>query len=206
MSFFDINNIAFEVLSYPLSYIELIGTAFGLLSVYLASRAHIWTWPTGIVNEFAFFWLFYQVQLYADMLLQVYFLVVTLYGWYYWSQQEVLEKVNTLGFRSLRVYAVVLIVGSLLLGWIISDIHHLLPTYFPEPAAYPYPDAFTTVASILATILLSRKQIESWYLWIAVDLVSIVLYTLKGIHVVAIEYFVFLLICIFGYLNWRKKM
>ena len=73
MTFFDINTIAFEVIGYPVSYVELIGTLFGLISVYFASRANILTWPTGIINEFFLFILFFQVQLYADMFLQVYF-------------------------------------------------------------------------------------------------------------------------------------
>ena len=88
MAFFDINNIAFEITGYQVSYLEMIGTSFGLLSVYFASRANILTWTTGIINELFLFILFFQVQLYADMFLQVYFFVVTLYGWYNWKQKS----------------------------------------------------------------------------------------------------------------------
>lgn len=73
MSFFDIENIAFQILNYPISYVEFIGALFGLVSVYLAAKANILTWGTGIVNELFLFILFFQVQLYADMLLQVFF-------------------------------------------------------------------------------------------------------------------------------------
>ena len=86
MELFDINNIAFEIMAYQISYVELIGTLFGLISVYLATRANILTWGTGIINELFLFILFFQIQLYADMFLQVFYFVVTLYGWYNWKQ------------------------------------------------------------------------------------------------------------------------
>jgi len=73
MIFFDINNIAFTVLNYPISYVELIGTLFGFISVYLAAKANILTWSTGIINELFLFIMFFQIQLYADMFLQIYF-------------------------------------------------------------------------------------------------------------------------------------
>lgn len=206
MDWFHINNIAFEILDYPLSYIELIGTLFGLISVYLASRANILTWPMGILNEVAFFSLFYQVQLYSDMYLQVYFFLISVYGWYYWKQKPIDNSISTLSKKALVFYGLALVFGTVSTGMIVSQIHIWLPQIFHKPASYPFADAFTTIASILATILLSRKQIETWIFWIAVDIVSILLYVLKGIHLVAIEYFIFLLICMFGYFNWKKKL
>jgi nicotinamide mononucleotide transporter len=86
MAIFDINNVAFEIIGYPISYVEMIGTLFGFISVYLATKTNILTWGTGIINELFLFILFFQVQLYADMFLQVFFFAVTLYGWYYWKQ------------------------------------------------------------------------------------------------------------------------
>ena len=86
MTLFDINNIANEIIVYQISYVELIGTLFGLISVYLATKTNILTWATGIINELFLFILFFQVQLYADMFLQVFFFVVTLYGWYNWKE------------------------------------------------------------------------------------------------------------------------
>lgn len=92
MNFFDTKNIAFQILDYPLSYVELIGTLFGFLSVYLATRANILTWATGIINELFLFILFFQVQLYADMFLQIYFFIITLYGWYKWNSKKTTSK------------------------------------------------------------------------------------------------------------------
>ena len=83
----DIDYTILQIAGYPLSLIELVGTASGLLAVWLAARAHIGTWPVSLLNVAAFFVLFYQVQLYSDMLLQVYFFVTSLYGWWHWSSR-----------------------------------------------------------------------------------------------------------------------
>lgn len=206
MSLFDIENIVLTILGYDLSYIELIGTLFGFISVILAARANILTWPTGIINEVAFFILFYQVQLYSDMYLQVYFFGVTIYGWYYWKNQNGSRSITTLSKKWRFRILLILVITTLMGGYLISKVHLYFPEIFSQPASYPYWDALTTMSSIVATILLSRKIIETWVLWIIVDIISVALYLLKGIHLVAIEYLVFLIICIVGFRNWRNKL
>lgn len=208
MNWLDINYIAFELLGYPLSYVELLGTVFGMLSVVLAARGHILTWPLGIVNEFFFFLLFYQVHLYSDMLLQVYFFVLTVYGWYHWNQQKTEDKVLVLSRKGRLSWALVVMVSSLLLGVFVTSLydqlHLLFPGWHAAPPAYPWADAFTTMASVVATVLLARRYLETWVLWVLVDIVSIVLYLLKGIHLVAIEYGIFLLIASAGWYHWNQ--
>ncbi len=204
MDFFNIKNIAFTFIGYPLSYVELIGTVFGMYSVYWASKENIWTWLASVINVTAFFCLFYQVHLYADMFLQVYFLIVTIYGWYNWSKPVQENRISQISSQKLLLYIIILGVGTLLLGFLMSHIHEISPTIFSQAAAYPYPDAFTTTASIIAMMLLSRKQIENWIFWMMADLTGMYLYYLKDILFVAVEYGIFLIICIFGYLNWKK--
>jgi nicotinamide mononucleotide transporter len=206
MDFFSIEHIAFTVMQYPVSYLELIGTVSGLLSVYYASRTNILTWPTGIVNEIALFVLFFQVQLYADMFLQVYFLVVTLYGWYNWKMKAGDLPVRRLSNKGVVTYSTLLILGTAVAGSLIRQLHNWLPAYFPLPAAYPYVDAGIMTASILATILLARKQVETWVLWIAIDIVSVVLYYVKGVYFLSLEYVVFLGLATAGLINWKKSM
>lgn len=205
MSFFDIKHIAFKLLGYPVSYTELIGTVTGLLSVYFASRASILTWPSGIVNAVFFFLLFYQVQLYPDMFLQVYFFVMTIYGWYNWKKNKKAEKVSTLASKNRLWLLLVLITGSLLAGYFFANIHLLLPQYFALPAAYPYADSSVMVCSIIATVLLANKKIENWILWIALDVVCIFLYYKKDVYFMSIEYMIFLGLSVYGLLNWRKE-
>lgn len=206
MSFFQIENVAIEILNYPISYVELIGTLAGLASVYLASRSNILTWPTGIVNEAFLFLLFFQVQLYADMFLQVYFFAITLYGWYKWNIKTEENRIS-LTSRNTRVYyAFSIIIATLATGYLFSNIHLYLPQYFKLQAAYPYADSFVMVSSIVATILLAQKKLESWYLWITVDLVCVALYFKKGIYFLSLEYFIFLGLASYGLIQWKKQM
>lgn len=206
LDFFRIDNTWFSIWTYPVSYLEAAGTFFGIVSVYLAARASIHTWSTGIVNVLLFLLIYYQVQLYSDMLLQVYFLVMSIYGWLVWQQRKSKEyaTIRSLGKKQQVYLYLGIIISAVLLGLLIANIHQLFSQFFSKPAAYPLADAFTTVMSIMATVLLARKILQSWILWILVDLVSIMLYWHRGIYLVSLEYVLFLIIAIVGLLQWRK--
>ena len=206
MHFFDIGNIAVAVMGYPISWVELIGTLFGLISVFYASRANILTWPTGIINEVFLFILFFQVQLYADMFLQVYFFIVTIYGWYNWKTNTVEKKISTTTAKGRIVLITATAVGTVAFGYLFQHIHILLPTYFKTPAAYPFADSFVMSLSILATILLARKKLENWVLWIMGDVVCVVLYFKKQIYFLSLEYLIFLGLASYGLYHWNKTL
>jgi len=206
MNLFDINNIAFNIGSYALSYVELIGTAFGFISVFYASKANILTWPTGIINEVFLFMLFFQVQLYADMLLRFYFLAVTIYGWKNWAANTVENKISTINLNHKIMLAAIILAGSIIAGFLFSNIHLYLPAWFKVKAAYPYTDSFIMMMSVVATVLLAKKKIENWYLWIALDVVCVLLYFKKGIYFLSLEYFIFLGLASFGLYNWKKQL
>ncbi|OMP79012.1 nicotinamide mononucleotide transporter [[Flexibacter] sp. ATCC 35208] len=193
--------------SYKISgNIELLGTVSGLISVYYASRGNVLTWPTGIVNEVALAILFYQVQLYADMFLQVFFFVVTIFGWYHWKSNRADVPITRLSAKGIKWYIISQVIGTIILGTVIQQLHIWLPVYFPVPAAYAYVDSFVTVASILATLLLAKKQLENWIFWIIVDIISVGLYLVKGINFLSIEYAIFLGLASWGLWQWRKKL
>jgi nicotinamide mononucleotide transporter len=206
MHFFDIENTAFSIIGYPISYVELIGTVFGLISVYYASKANILTWSTGIVNEVFLFILFFQVHLYADMFLQVYFFIVTIYGWYNWNTSTVESKIAVISTKARWLTTVIIIAGSLLSGLIIKNIHLYLPQYFKVEAAYPFTDSFVMVMSIVATILLAKKKIENWHLWILVDAICIILYFKKGVYFLSLEYLIFFGLASYGLYHWKKQL
>ncbi len=206
MRFFEIANTAFTVIGYPISYVELIGTLFGLISVYFASRANILTWSTGIVNEVFLFSLFFQVHLYADMFLQVYFFVVTIYGWYNWNTTTVENKIAVIDTKVRWGTVVGIIVGSLLSGFLIKNIHLYLPGYFKVAAAYPFTDSLVMVLSVIATVLLAKKKIENWHLWILVDAICVVLYFKKGVYFLSLEYLIFLGLASYGLYHWKKQL
>ncbi|HAI76487.1 MAG TPA: nicotinamide riboside transporter PnuC, partial [Microscillaceae bacterium] len=199
----DIQQIAFTVYQYPVSYVELVGTVFGLVAVWLATRQHILTWGLGLVNIGCFFAIFYQVQLYADMLLQVYYLITNLYGWFTWHKQQQAHQPLAMLTHLFRLrLAVGILVGSGLMGWAVAHLHLLLPDVFIQPAAFPYAGAFIAVASMAATWLLARRVVENWAIWIAVNVVCIYVYVQQGIILIAIEYVLFLALATYGLYAW----
>lgn len=206
MQFFDIENIAIHVLGYDTSYVELLGIVFGLISVFYASRANVLTWSAGILNEFFLFILFFQVQLYADMFLQIFFFIVTIYGWYNWTSNPIENKISVTGYKSRWNLLLIISLGTLICGYLISNIHITLPQYFKIEASYPFTDSFIMVTSIIATVLLAKRKVETWYLWIVVDIVCIILYYIKSVYFLSFEYIVFLGLAVYGLYYWKKQI
>jgi nicotinamide mononucleotide transporter len=201
----DINSRMFELAGYTCSYIEFAGTLFGLWSVYLATQANWHTWTTGFVNIAAFFIIYYQVHLYSDMLLQVFFFVMSVFGIFQWTKKKsgrVDLQISLISAKSRWGLSALAVVSMLALGWFMAHIHSFAFLPISEPAAFPYADSFTTVCSILATFLMAKKRVECWLLWILVDVVSVVLYFQKGINFIAVEYLIFLVMASMGLLEW----
>jgi len=206
MSFFSVENIAFTLFNYPLSFVELVATLFGLVSVFLASRSSVLTWPTGILNECGFFLVFFQVQLYADMFLQIFFLLVTLYGWYHWRKLDVQKNIILISRKTLLILLAILIFSTIFVGSMVTRLHDFFPLIFQKQAASPYIDSFVTTASVIATFLLAKKILQTWIFWIIVDVISIGLFLSRGIYFVALEYVIFLAMAVYGYFYWRKNL
>jgi nicotinamide mononucleotide transporter len=205
LSIFDINNTLATIFEYQLSYVEFIGTFFGLISVWLAAKQNIGTWPTGLMNVICFFAIFYQVHLYSDMFLQVYFFITSIYGWITWKNQRKLNKPISLLSNTRRISLLILIsISTLLFGILVKNIHVLLPNIFIHPASYPFLDTFIAVCSIIATLLLAKRILENWILWIVVDIICVYVYTKKHILFISIEYGVFFLLASYGLFLWIK--
>lgn len=212
MTFFDINNIFFELWGYPMSYLEFFGTLAGFVAVWLASKANIWSWPLGLINVTLFFFLFYQVQLYPDMFLQVFFFVTNLMGWWRWTHPRPEEedrkkelRVSFMPIKQLIMLSAIGLAGTLVSGSLASNLHEWFPFLFNKPSAFPYLDSFVTVMSIITTFLMIQKKIECWILWIVIDILATYMYFMKGIKFVGIEYLVFCFIAAFGLWNWSRE-
>jgi len=203
---FDVKETFFTVFENRVSYVEFIGTLLGLISVFLAARANIFTWPTGILNAIFFLVIFYQIHLYSDMFLQFYFCGMGVYGWFSWKYKAAHQQsaIRTLGNIDRLRLAMFIAAVTLLVGTLISRIHLLLPRIFDHPATYPYIDTFIAISSILATILLARRIFETWALWITVDITSIGLYSVKGVKLIAIEFVIFLCLAMLGVFSWYR--
>ena len=203
---FDVREIFFTVLGHGVSYVEFIGTVLGLISVFLASRANIFTWPTGIANAIFFLVIFYQIHLYSDMFLQMYFCGMGVYGWLSWKNkaEHHHSEIQTLTNRTRLLVGIFIAFVVVAIGTPISQIHLLLPQVFDHPASFPYIDTFIAISSIIATILLARRIFETWVLWILVDITSIALYSVKGVKLIAVEFVIFLALAVLGIITWNR--
>ena len=204
--FLSINYTIAEILGYKMSLVELLGTVTGILAVILATQSNIWSWPVGIVNFVLAFILYYQVSLYSDMFLQIYYVITGIYGWIYWygMKSEEQTPITLLTIRGRIIHAILMVIGTLGVGYFMSHIHLIMPKLFPVPAAYPYPDSFVAVLSILANWMLAQRKIENWMVWIVIDVICTVMYWKKGIQFFSFEYLIFTLMAIYGLLNWIK--
>lgn len=183
-----------------MSPIEIVATVFGLTSVWLTVKRNIWCWPTGIVMVILYIWIFGNARLYSDAGLQVIYVFLQIYGWWHWTrgagpQEDDELPVTRLGGNGRIAVAVTAIVATGGLGFLMDNYTN---------ADLAYPDATTTVLSLLAQWLMARKVLESWMLWITVDVLSVGIYFAKGLYVTCGLYAVFLILASKGLIEWRK--
>ena len=212
MSFFDIKQIFFPILGYPLSYLEFFGTLSGIIAVWFSARANVWSWPIGLINVVLSFFLFYQVQLYPDMFLQIFFFVTNLIGWWRWKNPRLGEedlkaelKISWMNTRQMALITGTGVAGTLLMGFFASRLHEFFPLIFTKPSASPFIDSFITVMSIVATYYMIQKKIECWIIWILIDVTATYLYFVRDIKFYSLLYLVLTFLATMGLLHWMKE-
>ena len=179
---------------------EVLAVIAGIISVYLSTRENIWSWPTALVNVALYFVVFYEAKLYADMGLQAVYFALSLYGWYEWlyggenrTELHVSRTPRTLGLR----LAIIGIVCAVVLGTLLARL---------TDAALPYIDSATTSTSLVAQWMMTRKILENWAVWVAVDVVYIAMFVFKRLYLTAGLYAVFLVLAVMGYVQWKRSL
>ncbi len=206
LQFFDIHSTYFKIFSYSVSYIEFTGSVAGIIAVWLAAKSKILTWPVGLINIILFFLIFWQVELYSDVFLQVYYFCISIYGWHNWKKEKELNApIKLLKTSSKFLLMGTIFIATVFLGFAVSNLHVMIPNVFQKPASFPYIDSFLAISSIIANTLMAQRFIENWILWIIVNVISVVVYFLKDIIFVSMEYFVFLILAIYGFYYWKKE-
>jgi nicotinamide mononucleotide transporter len=210
LSLLSVNTIMITVGEYALSYIEFVGTILYFASVWLIARKNMLTWPIGIVSVILYGILFYQIQLYSDMIEQFYYLVVSVYGWIVWDRNRASNNDQTVSSEFSRTPAIIVwasatLILAVLMSLGVARFHLWLPRLFPVAADYPFLDALTTVMSFAAMLLMARRRTESWVYWIIVDVIGIGLYWVKDVRFIAIQYVVLLGMAAYGLLHWVRR-
>ena len=180
------------------SWLEVAAVISGLLCVYLAAKNIIWNWPLAIISVSIYIFIFFDSKLFADMGLQFYFLVVNIYGWYFWSNKpanEAKTPIVLITKTQVWISAGAIILFTIILGSVLKY----------TPASYPYLDSFCAACSIVAQFFMARKVAENWLLWVFVDIIYVGIYITKGLHLTAAMFAVYVVIAYIGYVDWKRE-
>ena len=207
--------------------LELIAAIFGVISVFYAKKENILVYPTGIISTGLYVYLLSQWALYGDLIINIYYTLMSLYGWYMWtrvstSTQTTLKISRTTPIDQLKAFGI--FVFTALFVIFVYRYYEVMPNLsFSESVHYayqnlssgnlsefrkatPYLDTFTTAAAFVAMWLMANKKIENWIFWIITNVVSIPLYFVKGYGLTAIQYTIFLTLAVLGYKEWKKHL
>jgi len=197
--------------------LEVIATIFGLLSVYFSIKKNIWVYPTGIISTVLFIYIMFVFGLLGDMLINVYYSVMSIYGWILWSKSsedhihvEVKKaSKNDWSFGSL------LFGGSLLFVGLIYYFKPFIDNQFSMDGIKlglyhldwaNYTDIITTSLFLVGMYFMAKRNLENWLFWIVADIICVPMMFEKGLALTGLQYFVFTAMAIVGYLEWKKTL
>lgn len=189
--------------------LEIIGTAVGLLYIYFEYKASVWVWLTGIIMPAIYIFVYYDSGFYADMGINIYYLIAGLYGWGMWMGRRLWRKedrqkrdaapllISRTPRREILPLVLTAAVSFAVIAWILLSF---------TDSDVPYGDSFTTALSIVGLWMLARKYVEQWIVWIVVDIACCGLYLYKGLYPTAALYGLYAIIAVFGYFKWARLM
>ncbi len=190
--------------NYPTYEIVLEVTAiiFGLISVWCAKKNNIWVFPTGIINTAIYVYLLWKWTLLGDMMINFYYVVMSFYGWYYWTRKK--ENVVEIPISRMTVNEKKdsILIFALTILFVVS-----VYTFFDKFTHWTsYVDTLVTGIFFVGMWLMAKRKLENWILWIVGDVISIPMYFVKGYSFTSIQYLIFTVIAIFGYLEWKRTL
>ena len=206
--------------------LELIAAIFGIISVFYAKKENILVFPTGIISTALYVYLLTQWVMYGDLIINIYYTIMSVYGWYMWSKiidgdQHI--PISKTDFSD-KLKAFGIFVFTAIFVVVVYRYYEVMPNLgFSESINYaygkitsgsllefrkatPYLDTFTTGAAFAAMWLMANKKLENWLFWIAVNIVSVPMYFVKGFGFTGIQYFIFLILAFLGYNAWKKTL
>jgi len=207
--------------------LEFTAAALGILSVWYAKKENILVYPTGIFSTGIYVYLLSRWQMYGDLIINIYYTLMSIYGWYMWLKPvDENHPVRPITRASLKDWAVALAIFIFTSAFVIAVYRHydVIPKELGLKEAWdyywehlrrftladlkkitPFMDTFTTGAAFAAMLLMAWKKVESWHLWIALNIVSVPLYFIKGYGFTGIQYFIFLILAFQGLREWKRK-
>ena len=181
-------------------FLELFAVIMNIISVAYAKQNNILVYPTGLIGTGIFVYILFNFSLLGDMIINGYFFIMSIYGWYYWSRKKddvYINKVSTLEKKEYK-FILLLALGSLIFIYIVYNQFDKWGNWTA------YVDNITTAIFFVAMWLMAKRKIESWIFWIIGDLITIPLYFYKGLTISSVQYIIFTVLAILGYLSWKK--
>lgn len=181
-------------------FLEITAVFFGLLSVWYAKKNNILVFPTGLISTAIYVYLLWKWGLLGDMTINIYYVIMSFYGWYHWSRKknEVVAFPISTTTKNEQLWAWILFVAAMLFVVFVYK-------YFDKFTSWTaYVDTLTTGIFFAAMWLMAKRKLENWILWIIGDIISIPLYFYKGYTFTSIQYIIFTIIAVYGYLEWNK--
>ena len=179
--------------------LEIIAVVFGILSVWFSKKNNILVYPTGMISTSIFTYLLFKWSLLGDMMINAYYFMMSIYGWYIWTR-----KVNNIVTPISKVSLPEKITSLIIFFFSLSFVYGIY-NYFDKWGSYTsYIDNFTTAIFFVAMWLMANRKIENWIFWIIGNIISIPLYFYKGLTFTSIQYIIFTVIAISGYYTWKK--
>ncbi len=185
---------------FGMSWIEILGFVSGAACVLLAARQNIWNWPIGIANNIFYIIVFLRSGLYADSGLQVFYIVISIYGWWRWLHAETGALQQPVTRTRRQIWLVLAVLTPL--AW--AGLYQLLHRF--TNSTVPLCDSLTTALSLTAQYMMGRKLIENWIVWIVADVIYIGLYIYKALYLTSALYAIFIVMCVMGYRGWRESL
>lgn len=183
------------------NWIEIVAVTTGLAYIFLSIKQNIWCWLFGIISSGLYLFVFFYTKIYADMLLQVYYVIMGIYGWLHWARIDNSKENSQLPVLRLSTREILIAFGVTFVLFIV--IAQFL-IYFTD-STIPWIDAFTTSLSFTATWMLARKILEHWIVWVVVNMVSIGLYFYRELYATIILFAVLTVMAVIGYYKWKRQ-
>ena len=181
-------------------YLELFAVIMNITSVVYAKRNNILVYPTGLIGTGIFVYILLNFSLLGDTIINAYFFSMSIYGWYFWSRKKdevFVNQVSTINRNEIK-YLFILAISSLIFIYLVYD-------YFDKWNNWTaYVDNVTTAIFFTAMWLMAKRKVESWIFWIIGDLITVPLYFYKGLTISSLQYIIFLILAVLGYISWKK--
>ncbi|MBK42597.1 MAG: nicotinamide mononucleotide transporter [Flavobacteriaceae bacterium] len=182
--------------------LEAIALVFGIISVIYAKKANILVYPTGIICTVITVFLLFKAKYFGDMMMNIYYSIMSIYGWWNWSRKDndnYLVKISRIKLEDLNSVIIFFLV-TVLITFLVYK------TSSVDMVIFNYVDIFTSGLFFVAMWLMANKKLESWIFWIIADIITVPLYAFRGLGMLSLQYIIFTVLAIQGYLEWKKHL